>query len=303
MERSQQSSSLPRQSVLLVCALVFGLAFFFTVSQGTATPAEPTLNKNRWKKMAMAMLAYSDLNNGTLPLAFAPNTTTGGWRWNAYTPIPANWRSDQDAVRHSENAVAWANSIRPQVIGNPNALEVATYRTLEFVGAPYSSPNVPYDKSNMVMNGMLHQYPVASVAKPERLPLLWQGSGDVNLAGFAMANPTLQCPNPGPCVFNPTGPSQPGGQNTGAWLWPTGRVNGNTYTPTAIVTHHGITTMTVDGSLVHRLIGGDENDTQSIYDPFAEYTSTWRPNTMRFCIGQGSFSYPCVFRPDNLFAQ
>jgi hypothetical protein len=170
-------------------------------------------------------------------------------------------------------------------------------------GQDYVNVRRPFLRASLTFNGLLHNGSLAGITRPDRIPLLWQGMGNVNVAGFTVANPALNCDGTGPCRFNAN--TRPQANATSAWLWlwfSSLTVNGIPVIPSAPIRDHGQSIFTPDGSVDFWPIASDSNNVENVRDPFVAYASDFVPQTMRTCISSGStIDYPCVFRPDAEF--
>jgi hypothetical protein len=243
---------------------------------------------NQFRTLAASARAYAEDNDERLPLAFSFDTTANQWRYNRYFQVPAGWRRSTSELQNFEESHAWANSLQPyfgdwDVLETPGLPEVRTGNL-----ADYDDPRFPWTNVSVSMNGLLHTYPLPSIAEPSRLPLFWHGHGRASLAGAEVTTPSLNCSQypQTPCVYVPELHSGPGGflvlTSGSAWV----------YAKTAYF-------ISLDGTLRRQPLGARLSPAQTDprYDPFTGYDTA----------GIGGFywtntaNYPYLFRPDFLF--
>ena len=191
--------------LLVVIAIIAILAaILFPVFAQAKEAAKKTQTLNNFKQVATSMIMYAGDNDDLFPLASV--TTTGGViAWNSAISIPQGWRPGAFSTepRLSQDATHWSNSIQAYS---------KSYEIYESAGMPkfranitdYNTPVRKWANSAVTFNGLLEAQGTSAIALPSRLTLVWQGEGKGNYEGFALSNPTLQCPTANtPCSFNP----------------------------------------------------------------------------------------------------
>lgn len=158
---------------LLVPVLVVSGLAVAVVTSAKAPSTDPVAVKMH--AAGQGMLAYAADFDSTLPHAF-PRGTDGKYRYLDAHRVPA-----VDAL----DSQIWANSVRSYWTGaEPLALS----------GPVNAFPNMPSsgDKVGIVMNGLLHDFPLSGVTAKGLVPLMWTPYGEQNTYG-TIANPTLNC--------------------------------------------------------------------------------------------------------------
>src|SRR5262249_26748429 len=139
----------------------------------------------------------------------------------------------------------------------------------------------------------------AGIAAPASLPLLWEGNGKVRIAGFATANPALQCPDPTrACIYQPGTPiagsswartCQAGNGGRGLMFGPEG---------TMFIHSQGGNFAMTDGHAKWRRLGdAPQTNVPSNRDPFVNYDANGFPTSYYW---DRCFAY--IFRPDYDFS-
>lgn len=267
------------------------------------------------RQLGAAFLMYAADQDDLLPHALPVEPAHGEQGQRFSQAIPAGWDYPEDKA---PDAMAWANAIQPYAhsyailaaTGAPaHRYEVTDFYPLLFT-PPYEAAATPWFNSSYTMNGLLSIYPLASVAEPSRLALVWQGEGNAAGEGYANASPMLRCEAADlrPCRFNPNGSPQEGTTISGgiADFWWTGPdadpgVSFATYGP-------GMTYVGTDGSAKYRPNGSAKVSTGNFPrivdygDPFSAYDSEGRPAGMWSCSSDGGLTfYRSFFRPDTTF--
>ncbi len=283
--------------LLVVIAIIAILAaILFPVFAQAKEAAKKTQTLNNYKQVATSMIMYAGDNDDLFPLANA--TAAGGAiLWNSAISIPQGWRPGTFSTepRLSQDATHWSNSIQAYS---------KSYEIYEGAGMPkfraaiadYGTPVRKWANSAVTFNGLLEAQGTSAIALPSRLSLVWQGQGKGNYEGFAISNPTLQCPTANsPCSFNPGGPTQSGGSSGSAWF--------GLYS-SAWVYGKGMHFVATDTSAKFVKMGGTANGTtqnRSVNDPFAVYNTQGNPISIWNCALGSAPAYSCFFRPDSEF--
>ena len=291
--------------LLVVIAIIAILAaILFPVFAQAREAAKKTQSISNAKQTGLAAIMYSGDTDDVLPMGIPPRTTAatiGTWRWNSYLYFPP------DAVGASTDYnMAWGNSVLPY-IKNFQLFEAAGLPATDFAAQPLVAGKTKY-RAGFAFNGMLHSYPLSSVAQPSRLTMFWGGSGKVMNIGTFDTNPVLRCDGAaaGPCNFNAGAVPMPGATAGSAWFWTSA---------SAWQYQRGNIMVGTDGSAKFRQFGIDGDAVaaptqpttfvRSVNDPFALYRSIPAkgvPAAMWNCAeSAGVTSYSCFFRPDSEF--
>ena len=300
--------------LLVVIAIIAILAaILFPVFAQAKEAAKKTATLNNFKQAATSMIMYAGDNDDLFPQFANIDSASGAWRWNFNISIPNGWRPGAFSAepRNSEDAVHWGNSIQPYA-KSYEIYEAAGNPKVRIAGlADYGTPVKAWKSTSLGFNGLLHAQSTSAVALPSRLTLIWQSRGKAVLEGFALTNPTLNCPTANqPCNFNPGSGAQPGGSTGSAWFGLSG---------TAWIYGKGMHFIATDTSARFLKLGAAVGANtsapliRSVNDPFAQYNdgtqaATWgaagTPVSMWVCTLAGAnppASYSCFFRPDSEF--
>lgn len=253
------------------------------------------------RKTGLLISQYAEMHDGTLPLAMGQNADTGQFRWSFWIDTPENWRPDRPSHVIAANRSAYPNSLRPygpvdQWLANTGD------RRKRLNTTAYESPSVQWTTNSLVMNGLLHQLPIAEVAIPQKSPLVWPGFGKTAVEGFSISNPTLWCTAAGLCRFHPNqspvagGPTDYGDVFWGLWI---GR-------EAFAFAHPGLPILSVDNTLYY--VPGSGHRSPALLhpsgktQPFDAWDEHGNPISMAQCRSSlNAPHYACFFRPDNDF--
>lgn len=197
--------------LLVVIAIIAILAaILFPVFAQAREKARSTSCLSNTKQFGLAFIMYSNDYDELFPIGEA-QATDGTWAWNYNLPTPYNWRPAHQAgsIRYEAARVHWGNTTQPyiknwKILACPSGPEVRL--TTGTAPADYAAPVVPWEAVSYTYNGLLSSYSQAGVNVPAKLPLLWEGRGKARVAGAALSNPALVCPNSGfdkPCQYIP----------------------------------------------------------------------------------------------------
>ncbi len=260
--------------LLVVIAIIAILAaILFPVFAQAREKARQTSCLSDTKQFGNAFMMYVQDYDEHFPLDYG-NFPGVGWAAGFLLGVPADWRPPT-AFRKTVYPVHWANSVQSYiknygVYGCPSGAELR----LDFAAADYAKPLKPWANCSYAYNGLLMSYPLAGMPTPSRVPLLWEGLGKIQLAGFSASNPELICDDPNaPCVFVPPTANgcAPGNGGMGAM-----------YDPFATMWIHtqGIIFLNSDGSAKWRRVGAQINaDTDGNTDPFTNYDANGFPSS------------------------
>jgi prepilin-type N-terminal cleavage/methylation domain-containing protein len=183
--------------LLVVIAIIAILAaILFPVFAQAREKARQTSCLSNCKQWGAAFMLYIQDYDETYPLGYGYDRGVGGWTWNYWHFTPFDWRSSHPTNGSIVSSVHWSNSVQPYlrnfgVYACPSAAEVRIASAAAYAGAVKPWADVSY-----TYNGLLHAYPQAGIAAPSKLPLLWEGQGQMKVAGYALTDPALICDDP-----------------------------------------------------------------------------------------------------------
>jgi len=273
--------------LLVVIAIIAILAaILFPVFAQARDKARQTSCLSNTKQMGTAFMMYIQDWDELFPLGFGLGGSLG-WLYNYNHAVPPNWRTNPGADRLMAYPVHWANStqayIKSYKIGAcPSGPEVRLAIT------DYDAPSAPWENSSYTMNGLLMSYAQAGVRTPASLPLLWEGRGKAQVAGFALTNPALLCTGNGMCRYQPwsdsCGSSTTGGTSVMFGL-----------SGTMWIHSGGANFVLADGHAKWRRLGAtlDPGATDANVDPYTGYNADGFPG---YYWSDGCHAW--LFRPD-----
>jgi prepilin-type N-terminal cleavage/methylation domain-containing protein len=198
--------------LLVVIAIIAILAaILFPVFAQAREKARQTTCTSNAKQWGLGFMMYINDYDETFPLSFGlqtPGAPANIWQFGHL--VPPDWSRSQGAqtghFRGVSSLVHWVNTVQPYIknygiYGCPSGPEVL-FTPLANAGDYNNPPKAPVPTSYS-MNGLLHAYSQAGVARPSQLPLVWEGRGKARSMGVIVSNPVLRC-NPGdsrPCRY------------------------------------------------------------------------------------------------------
>jgi prepilin-type N-terminal cleavage/methylation domain-containing protein len=198
--------------LLVVIAIIAILAaILFPVFAQAREKARQTTCTSNAKQWGLGFMMYINDYDETFPLSFGlqtPGAPANIWQFGHL--VPPDWSRSQGAqtghFRGVSSLVHWANTVYPYIknygiYGCPSGSEVQ-FAPLANAGDYNNPPKAPVPTS-YTMNGLLHAYTQAGVARPSQLPLVWEGRGKARSLGVIVSNPVLRC-NPSdsrPCRY------------------------------------------------------------------------------------------------------
>jgi prepilin-type N-terminal cleavage/methylation domain-containing protein len=276
--------------LLVVIAIIAILAaILFPVFAQAREKARQTSCLSNCKQMGLSFLMYTQDYDELFPIGAAA-ASDNAYLWNFSIAIPKNWRPlAANDRRLNAYEVHWSNSVQPYV-KNYNLYACPSGPEVRLGIPDYQSPRTQWANGSLSFNGLLGSYAQAGVQTPSRLPLLWEGRGKAQVAGFALTNPNLYCtqPVPAPCVYQP---------------WRSGcssSVNGQQSAMFALsgtmwIHNQGANFTAADGSAKWRRLGATLSPGNTDYnnDPYTGYDSNGFPG---FYWWDGCHAW--LFRPD-----
>ncbi|MDW8052020.1 MAG: DUF1559 domain-containing protein [Armatimonadota bacterium] len=288
--------------LLVVIAIIAILAaILFPVFAQAREKARQTTCTSNTKQLGLAFMMYINDYDEKFPLSFGlytPGAPSNIWQFGHL--VPPDWSRTQGAqvghFRGLSSLVHWANTVQPYVKNYglyecPSGSEVR-FPPLENAGDYNNPPKAPVPVS-YTMNGLLHDYPQAGIARPAQLPLLWEGRGKARSLGVIVSNPVLQCTpaeRDRPCRYFSCTYGVPGN------VYPLGAMFA--LQGTMWIHSQGALFVMADGHAKWRRLGAQiaPANTDPRVDPFTGYDSNGFP---QFFWWDGC--NPWLFRPDYEF--
>ena len=292
--RRRSLSAFTLIELLVVIAIIAILAaILFPVFAQAREKARQTSCLSDCKQFALGIMMYVQDYDETFPVGAAQGND-GTWLWNFNLPTPYNWRPIPATDRRVYAAQThWGNSIQPY-IKNWGIMSCPSCPATQLAIPDYATPNVPWQNVSFTYNGLLSSYTIAGVATAAQLPLVWEGRGKASVAGFALSNPNLYCPNTGgSCIYQPAIVSasgnvtcQPGNGGTSFMFV----LNGTMW-----IHSQGANFTLADGHAKWRRLGAtlSPGNTNGNVDPYTGYDANGFPTTFYY---DGCHAY--LFRPD-----
>jgi prepilin-type N-terminal cleavage/methylation domain-containing protein len=188
--------------LLVVIAIIAILAaILFPVFAQARSKARQTTDISNMKQSSLGILQYIQDYDETMPQAFS-NDRDFGWLWGFGMDVPADWEKP-GPIYLADVSTAWPNCTFPytknhDIVNSPGAQEYKDPGTTYVPG---------YKTVAQTYNGLLQSFPTAGIVSPATCPLIWEAYGNLALAGYALAEPQLECDDPtAPCVYqSPSG--------------------------------------------------------------------------------------------------
>ncbi len=272
--------------LLVVIAIIAILAaILFPVFAQAREKARSVSCLSNTRQMGTAFIMYVQDYDELFPIG-ASQGNDKTWLWNFNLPVPYNWRPLAETDRRVYAAKnLWANTIQTY-IKNSQLYQCPSSPETKLGIPDYATPRVPWTNLSYTFNGLLSSYNQAGLATPANLPLLWEGRGKASVAGFALTNPTLQCPDSSQaCVYQPRGA---GGCATG-----NGSVGAMFGLSGTMFIHTGGANFTLaDGHAKWRRLGATATSNPNV-DPYTNYDANGFPTSYWW-----NGCHPWLFRPD-----
>ena len=199
--------------LLVVIAIIAILAaILFPVFAQAKEAAKKTAMLSNVKQTGTASQIYMGDNDDLFPMAQG-NFDGTQWLTGYVHDTPSDWYPGVSAKYKAAMDVMWSNSMQPYM----KSLDLFTMGGATDFNAfneDFSVAAKKLSKTNLQFNGLLSSYSATSIAAPAQLPSFTQSGGKVNILGYAVSNPTLECENPSqPCTYKPSTPTCDGSQN------------------------------------------------------------------------------------------
>ncbi len=257
------------------------------------------------KQIGTALMMYAQDADETMPFAFGYSATAGWLTAGFKHSVPADWNALSSATNVAAYQLFWANSI--QSYANNYGIYACPSGSLYApTSVTYTSLKKQPVNMSATMNGLLNTFPIAGINQPASLIAIWEGFGKVQMKGFSMGYPRLNCTDATkPCVYQgkvggacaPTnGRNGVNGINSGFSNFNTTANPQLTYA-TEWVHTNGINATFADGHAKWRRVGASipgDNDFNT--DPFRVYDSSGFPSA-----GWNDNCHVYLFRPDGAF--
>jgi len=279
--------------LLVVIAIIAILAaILFPVFAQAKAAAKKTASLSNLKQLGTSAQIYLNDSDDTFPITYAADPA-GGYTYDRYMPVPANWPSPLTAEELNRNQAFWANNLQPYM----KSLDLLKSPSAQVKDAPEddTAPSPPpanvKNAISYTYNGLLNDWSSTAVAAPSSLPVFWEGRGAWAARGIGYVNPFLQCDDYSqPCRYIPPSPSCDGSQNGDGSVTSRG-TNSTGYA----VNGSGIIYSYADSSAKFRKIGiPNSAQTDPRSDPFFSYTN----NVPKGAWYDSNYCHSYLFRPD-----
>lgn len=273
--------------LLVVIAIIAILAaILFPVFAEAREKARQSTCTSSTKQWGNAFMMYINDFDETFPLGWG---FEGRWYYGYIFTTPFDWRPPESAYELRKQY--FGHTIQPYmknwgIYACPSGKE---YR-VGGIDNDYRNPRKPWVNISYTLNGLLHTYPYAKIRRAAKVPLLWEGWGKVQVAGFGGANPQMICSDRRyPCVFNSSC------LNRGENYYPRGQMYVLEFPPPTMWIHsRGMLWVFADGSAKWRRVGATTPSDPNV-DPFYDYDNQGRPVRYYWSDWCGN---PWLFRPD-----
>ncbi|GIV02052.1 MAG: hypothetical protein KatS3mg015_0882 [Fimbriimonadales bacterium] len=192
--------------LLVVIAIIAILAaILFPVFAQAKEKAKQTQCLSNLNQLGKSLALYLSDHDDTYPLAFTHNGSQ--WLFQTYHPVPNDWNMNDSDAMQSQFGMFWANSLFAY-IQNWGVYECPSGVELQLAGVNYAESQWDEQRPRRTgynFNGLLHGYNASGIVNPAELIAIWEGRGKVNILGYGLPNPFLQC-NAGigvRCLFTP----------------------------------------------------------------------------------------------------
>ncbi|HZP82960.1 MAG TPA: prepilin-type N-terminal cleavage/methylation domain-containing protein [Chthonomonadaceae bacterium] len=208
-ERAKRSAFTLIELLVVIAIIAILAAILFPVFAQARDKARSVTCLSNQKQLGLGALMYAQDYDEKYAISAGKHPSLG-WLTFYYLGIPANWRPNSSQTRIDGYAGSWANVLQPYlknwgIYVCPSGPDVAVGGSWT---ADYANPVVPFQRSSLTYNGLLHAYSQAGVNMPTEVPMFWEGNGKATLKGAATSNPALECDDPNQdCVYVPSSAS------------------------------------------------------------------------------------------------
>ncbi len=283
--------------LLVVIAIIAILAaILFPVFAQAKAAAKKTASLSNVKQTGTAVAIYLADSDDTFPRAFGyfPGV---GHMWTYVHDVPADWFPGVGPQYREFANGSWANNTEPYR-KNIQMLQTPGGDDRNLFNDNFAVAVRPIGVTGYQYNGLLHTYNATAVNAPSQLVMFSQTRGRENIQGYAIANPTLNCPDPNsPCRYVPASPTC--GAANGQWS----QLLGGSASRSRWVHGQGIVSAMADTSAKFMRTGGNvrpQGSTATVLTDFRtdfyfNYDAQGQPN------GQWQDQFFChalMFQPD-----
>jgi len=272
--------------VVIAIAAILAAILFPVFAQARAKARVATCESNM-KQLGLALTMYAADYDETYPLAYG-RTPREGWLWKSLCAVPPDWRITT-AAQQAAYRVQWANAIT-RYSKELGILRCPSGDDVYWPGVQYNSPGRPaFAWIGYTYNGLLNSYKMGKVNSPVNVPLIWEGNGRANVAGYAFSSPVLDCGNvtEADCVYHP-------GSGGTCYAGNGGRSRILVRTIGSMWIHSkGANILYADNHVTRMGLGAAPDHTDPALDPYSHYDSAG--------YGLGYWTdgcHPLLFRPD-----
>jgi prepilin-type N-terminal cleavage/methylation domain-containing protein len=193
--------------LLVVIAIIAILAaILFPVFAQAKEAAKKTSDLSNVKQISTSQQLYLGDTEDVYPTAYGRDNS-GLYLWNFNHFIPWDYPANTTSQRYQASPGSFANNMQPyaknyQILASPGTPAVS--------GGAVSTEPIAAGKQRAngthTFNGLLMSYGASGIARPSRLPVMWNGRGKAQVIGAALANPALYCTQafPVPCTYVPS---------------------------------------------------------------------------------------------------
>ena len=191
--------------LLVVIAIIAILAaILFPVFNQAKEAAKKTSDLSNVKQLGTAMALYLADYDDLYPTAYGRDNA-GVWGWTRLMLSPADW-STTDNFR-TQQSRGFANNVLEPYVKSPDMWASPGVNHIEHpLLDPVTYPNAftrRKQDNTYSYNGFLMAYSATAIAAVADLPVWTELTGNAAIIGGGAANPKLECPNLGTCVYRP----------------------------------------------------------------------------------------------------
>lgn len=287
--------------LLVVIAIIAILAaILFPVFAQAKEAAKKTAALTQMKQWGTSLNMYATDYDDNLPQAYAVFSSDNAVYYDLPAPFPAGFSPTLNALWPiQDQAATWGNSMQPY-IKNQQIGEISGFnRRNAWVNAVYTAAGAkPAGALAFTYNGYLHCYNMSGIASPSSLTVFFNGLGRQNAVGGMYAVPNLDCPNPGPCRYNPGGRPQTGAPATQFTYWISPDSMWAFGQSSIFVAADSSAKARRIASRPGNNVAGQPTAGDWRFDPYARYTSLPAPSSMWTTTLADGTVYGVHFQPD-----